>query len=99
MLNFVKNRSGFQLAHLITKYRSRKVGTETWSIDDIIKCAHIPSNKLSLDRQLIIVYIVDGLLEAENLFSEKCVDDVECLEVITYLRAVEATKNSTCTED
>lgn len=99
MLNFVKNRSGIHLAYLFTKYRSRKVGSETWSIDDIIKCAHIPSNKLSLDRQLVIIYIVNGLPEAEKLFAEKCTDDTECLKVITYLRAVEETKNLTCAED
>lgn len=94
----VQSRTGEQFAYQATKYHSRKVGTENWSIDDIIKCAHIPSKELNPDSALVIVYLIKGMEEAENKYKE-LVDNPSCTKVMEYLRAVEAVKSETCTTD
>jgi 60 kDa SS-A/Ro ribonucleoprotein len=99
LLILVQNHTGLQLAYQSTKYRSRKFGTESWSINDIISCAHIPSKVLSKDSRLVIVYLIKGMEKAEATLSAECVTDENCIKVMNYLRAVEAVKSSTCTTD
>jgi len=98
MFSMFNSRTGLQLAHQSTKYPSRKFGNESWSIGNIIDCAHIPSNALSADAQLVVVYVVKGLEKAEEAFLKHATDE-KCIAVMNYLRAVGAVKSATCTPD
>jgi 60 kDa SS-A/Ro ribonucleoprotein len=93
----IQNKSGEQFAYQAVKYRSRKFGSETWSIDDIIKCSHIPSKKLKTDSQLVISYLIKGMEKTEEDYK-KCIDD-KTTKVMQFLRAVEVVKSEACTSD
>lgn len=92
------SKTGDQLALQSTKYKSRKCGKEDWAIQDVIKCAHITSNKLSPESQLVMSYLIKNMEKAEEDFK-KYESDPKCIAVMQYLRAVEAVKLDTCTSD
>ena len=98
---YINKLSGKQFAYQATKYVSRKIGDESWSIKDIITCAHIPSKKLSLESQIVLTYIVKGIEKMEEFY--KSIDDSKKTDNITYvteyIRAVEDTKSETCTPE
>lgn len=98
LLKLVQSRNGKQFAYQATKYRSRKFGEETWSIDDIIKLAHIPSRELSVDSQAVLLYLIKGMDAVEAFFLSQEKND-ELTGVVSYLRAVEAVKSDACTSD
>lgn len=98
LLKLFKSRTGKQFAYQATKYRSRKFGEESWSIDDIVKLAHIPSRELAIDSQAVLIYIIKGIDEVEKFYcSSEKTDDLT--NVVSYLRAVEGTKSESCTND
>jgi 60 kDa SS-A/Ro ribonucleoprotein len=99
MLKLVKNKTGKQFAYQATKYRSRKCGEESWSIDDIIKCSHIPSKDLSEDGQLVLVYLIKGMEKCEEEYAKLQAPSNGSKETIGYLRAVEAVKSGESTVD
>ena len=99
LCKLVKDKTGQQFAYQATKYRSRKYGEETWSIDDIIKCAHIPSKDLSADGQIVMVYLIKGMEKCEEEYAKLVQPTTACVETMSYLRAVEAVKSVECTVD
>lgn len=99
MLTMIKSKTGQQFAYQATKYRSRKCGEETWSIDDIIKCSHIPSRELSEDGQLTLVYLIKGMQKCEEDFAKLSNPTAGSIATMQYLRAVEAVKSENCTVD
>jgi 60 kDa SS-A/Ro ribonucleoprotein len=98
LLELFKSKTGQQLVYQGSKYNSRKIGTEVWTIADVISCAHIPSKVLSPDSQVAVAYMVNGLESAQKV-ADKYVGNQQCSEVMQYLNAVEAVKASTCTTD
>jgi len=98
LLELVKSRNGKQFAYQSTKYRSRKFGNESWSIDDIIKLAHIPSRELTIDSQAVLLYLIKGMEHVETFFASQP-ENNDLTTVVSYLRAVEAVKTDTCTSD
>lgn len=99
MFNLINNKTGKQFAYQATKYRSRTYGDETWSIDDIIKCSHIPSKKLKDDGKIVLIYLINGIAKSEEEYLKLENPSIECTETISYLRAVEAVKKESCTID
>jgi len=93
-----KNKTGLQLVYQTSKYNSRKIGTETWTIADVIKCAHVPSKCLSPSSQIAVAYMINGLDSARTV-ADKYSTDLDCKNVIQYLQAVETVKSSTCSSD
>lgn len=93
-----KNKTGLQLVYQATKYGSRKIGTATWTIGDVISCAHVPSKVLSNSSQVAIAYMVNGI-DAAQKTKNKYQSDIECENVLQYLNAVEAVKSPTCTSN
>lgn len=98
LLELFKNKTGQQLVYQCTKYNSRKIGNDTWTIADVIACAHIPSKVLSPDSQIAVAYMVKGLQVAQTV-ADRFVGNEECLNVMQYLNAVEAVKAADCTTD
>lgn len=98
LLELFKSKTGKQLIYQTSKYGSRKIGKETWTIGDVISCAHIASKKLSMDSQVAVAYMINGIESAQTV-ANKYADNQQCLEVMQYLYAVEAVKKSTCTTD
>lgn len=98
LLELFKSKTGQQLVYQGSKYNSRKIGTETWTIADVISCAHVPSKVLSPDSQVAVAYMVHGIESAQKV-ADKYVGHQQCTEVMQYLYAVEAVKSSTCTTD
>lgn len=99
MLNMVKSKTGHQFAYQATKYRSRKCGIETWSIDDIIKCSHINPKDLAEDGRLVLTYLIKGIQKCEENYSELQTPSQGSKDTIGYLRAVEAVKSENCSVD
>jgi 60 kDa SS-A/Ro ribonucleoprotein len=104
LLELFKTKNGQQLVYQGTKYISRKCGTESWSIADIISCGHIPSKVLAPDSQVAIAYMVKGL-EAAQKVAETFINSTNlehftsCTNVMQYLNAVEAVKKLECNSD
>lgn len=98
LYKLLNNKTGEQLAYQSTKYRSRKCGNESWSIDDIIKCAHVPSKNMSPESRLVISYLIKGMDEAEKKYTEYP-DNPNSTKVMQYLRAVEVVKSDKCSSD
>jgi 60 kDa SS-A/Ro ribonucleoprotein len=101
LFELFNNKTGKDLAYQTTKYNSRKVGDEKWSVVDIIKCSHIPSKNLSPETQIVISYLVKDLNSAIAKYEElKTENNNKLNEVLDYLKAVETVKSETCsTED
>ena len=93
------SHDGKWLAYQATKYGSRSFGDQTWSIKDVIACAHVASKRLSQSSQVVMSYVIKDLNCAEKTYA--AIDNPEKLttETLQYLRAVEAVKNPTCTTD
>jgi 60 kDa SS-A/Ro ribonucleoprotein len=101
LLELFKTKTGQQLVYQGTKYTSRKCGTESWSIADVISCGHIPSKVLPADSQVAIAYMVKGLDAAQKV-ADTFVDTehfARCSDVMQYLNAVEVVKKLECTSD
>ena len=98
MERFFSKFSGQQLAYQVTKYISRKVGKEDWSVRDIIILSHLKASKMPLDSQIVLSYVMKGINGAKQKYeeSEKTED---ATKVLNYLKAVEATKSENCDKD
>ena len=92
----VRNIPAQQLAYQATKYRSRKIGNETWSIDDLISCSHVVGKTLKLDSQLVVAYIVVGI-DAARKFYVNHAGNPDVAGVMEYLEAVDVTRADTAT--
>lgn len=98
LLELFKSKTGQQLVYQTSKYGSRKIGQETWTIADVVSCAHVPSKVLTPDSQVAVAYMVNGLESAQKV-SDKYQGNSQCSDIMKYLYAVEAVKSSTCTSD
>jgi 60 kDa SS-A/Ro ribonucleoprotein len=88
----INKMSGKNFAYQSTKYVSRTFGKETWSIKDIIRCAHIPSKKLNLESQLVLTYVMKGFEAMEEIYDNYIVKPTECKNTFEYICAVEFVK-------
>lgn len=95
ILQLFKNKTGMQLVYQGTKYQSRKYGDESWSIADIISCAHIPSKTLTPDAQIAIAYMINGISGASKIMDKfkSTEHELACDEIMKYLHAVELVKS------
>lgn len=99
IFNLINNKTGKQFAYQATKYRARTYGEESWSIDDIIKCAHVPSKNLKEDSQMVLYYLIGGIDKMEAEYIKIINPSNQVMETVQYLRAVEAVKSEKCTID
>nr|CAD7413306.1 unnamed protein product [Timema cristinae] len=76
-------KTPLELAELVTRYRKRC----GWSHKDIFKSSHIKS--ADVGQQAVIKYVVRGLKEAKEQFSER----PEAQQVLAYLQNVEDFKH------
>ncbi|CAG2054899.1 unnamed protein product [Timema podura] len=76
-------KTPLELAELVTRYRKRC----GWSHKDIFKSSHIKS--ADIGQQAVIKYVVRGLKEAKEQFSER----PEAQQVLAYLQNVEDFKH------
>jgi 60 kDa SS-A/Ro ribonucleoprotein len=103
LARLVSGHDGKWLSYQGTKYNSRGTDGDKWSIKDIIRCGHVASKNLTTSGQIAVAYFVNGLADAEEKYTVACdtkVSDLaSCTDVISYIRAVEAVKQESCTPD
>jgi 60 kDa SS-A/Ro ribonucleoprotein len=95
-------RSASALMYQIVKYGGgRTVGatasgkSETWSLKDIVACAHPDPKTLTAEHQVLLTYIVKGLEPARVRATELSASP----DIVAYLDAVNSVKNAETSVD
>ncbi|XP_064457645.1 RNA-binding protein Ro60-like [Ornithodoros turicata] len=89
--NWYTTRRPRELAAHVT----RVVRRHSWTHVDVLRLAHVKPPDSSAGIVLVLKYLAKGFQAAQDHFMQKCSNDLECREVLEYLRGVHEVKHST----